>query len=201
MIDKNSSLEDILEHSWGLLGRGGADAKHPFHYPVLATFNHTGVQQRTVVLRDTQRPDGLLITYSDIRTQKIADMRENGQANWLFYDHSSKEQIRAKGSVTVHHQDEESRKKWDDIPPGARGDYMGPHPPGTEADQYENNLPKSFLEEPTQENTAVGIEHFCMIISRIQEIDYLKLMRGGHLRCRFSREEDENAWKKHWLAP
>ena len=199
MIDKNSSLEDILEHAWGLLGRGGADGKHPFHYPVLATFNQENVQQRTVVLRDTQRPEGLLITYSDIRTQKIADMQQNGRANWLFYDHGSKEQIRAKGDVTIHHKDDMTREKWDRIPPEARGDYIGPHKPGSEADAYESNLPESFLEEPTEENTAQGFENFCVIVSKIEELDFLKLMKGGHLRCRFSREGD--IWKRRWVAP
>jgi len=199
MIDKNSTLEEILEHAWGLLGRGGADAKHPFHYPVLATFNSENVQQRTVVLRDTQRPEGHLITYSDIRTQKIADMRENRKANWLFYDHGSKEQIRAKGTVSIHHRDDLAREKWEQIPPKGRGDYIGPLKPGTEADTYESNLPESFLVEPTLENTEQGFENFCVLIGKIEEMDFLKLMKGGHLRTRFDRKEKE--WEKHWVAP
>lgn len=199
MIDKDKSLDEILEHSWGLLGRGGADGKHPFHYPVLATFNPNNVQQRTVVLRATQRPEGQLVTYSDIRTQKIEDIRENGQANWLFYDHSSKEQIRAKGVITIHHQDDLAREHWDKIPPKARGDYIGPYKPGAEADAYEANLPESFLENPTQENTDQGFENFCLLVSKIEEMDFLKLMKGGHLRCRFTREGDK--WKKRWVAP
>lgn len=199
MIDKNSSLDEILEHAWGLLGRGGADAKHPFHYPVLATFNAQNVQQRTVVLRDTRRPEGYLIAYSDIRTQKIADMRKNGKANWLFYDHGSKEQIRAKGNISIYHRDEMALEKWEQIPPHGRGDYIGPLEPGTEKDTYEANLPESFLEEPTRENTEQGFENFCVLLSKVEEIDFLKLMKGGHLRARFSREND--IWHKRWLAP
>ena len=199
MIDKNSSLEEILDHVWGMLGRGGADAKHPFHFPVLATFNAQSVQQRTVVLREVIRPAGQLMAYSDIRTQKVTDIREKGQANWLFYDHSSKEQIRATGRVSLHHQDEISQKHWDNIPPSNRGDYVGPHAPGTIADSYENNLPNSFLEQPTQENTAHGFDNFCVILSTVAEIDFLKLIKGGHLRCRFSREGD--TWKRRWIAP
>jgi hypothetical protein len=199
MIDKNSTLDEILDHAWGLLGRGGADAKHPFHYPVLATFNAQNVQQRTVVLRDTRRPEGYLIAYSDIRTQKIADLRENGKANWLFYDHGNKEQIRAKGDMIIHHQDEVAQDKWEQIPPKARGDYIGPLKPGTERDTYEANLPEDFLEEPSHKNTEQGFENFCVLLSKIQVMDYLKLMKGGHLRTRFSREND--VWRKRWVAP
>lgn len=199
MIDKSSSLEEILEHVWGMLGRGGADAKHPFHYPSLATFNADSVQQRTVVLRDTQRPEGYLISYSDIRTQKIADLRENGKVNWLFYDHSSKEQIRAKGKISIHHKDEIAREKWERIPPKSRGDYIGPLEPGTASANYESNLTESFSEMPSQENTRHGFENFCVLISKIEEIDFLKLMRGGHLRTRFLKEA--SGWQKSWVAP
>ena len=199
MIDKNSSLEEILEHVWGSLGRGGADTKHPFHYPALATCNADSVQQRTVVLRDTQRPEGYLISYSDIRTQKIADLRENSKDNWLFYDHSSKEQIRAKGNTNIHHQDALAREKWEQISPKSRGDYIGPLEPGTASETYESNLPDNFLEEPSQENTGHGFENFCVLVSQVEEIDFLKLMRGGHLRTKFTRDGD--GWQKSWVAP
>jgi hypothetical protein len=199
MIDKNSSLEDILDHTWGLLGRGGADGKHPFHYPAFATFNQEDVQQRIVVMRDTKRSERQLIAYSDIRSQKIEDIRKNGRTNWLFYDHGSKEQIRAKSSTTIHHQDELARELWEQIPPKARGDYIGPHQPGTLSDTYIANLPDDFLEAPSEENTAQGINNFCVLVSEVDELFYLKLMKGGHLRAHFNWEGEK--WKRRFAAP
>lgn len=199
MINQNSSLEEILEHVWGLLGRGGADAKHPFHFPVLATFNAVDVQQRTVVMRDTKRSERLLMAYSDIRSQKIQDIRQNGRSNWLFYDHGSKEQIRAKSSTRIHHKDELAHQLWEKIPPKGRGDYIGSVKPGTPSESYFSNLPEDFQEEPTDKNTARGFENFCVLVSEVEELYFLKLMKGGHLRTHFVWEGEK--WKRRWIAP
>ncbi len=199
MIDATSSLPDILDHVWGLLVRGGADKKHAYHFPVLATQGQAGVQQRTVVLRKTIVADSILRAYSDARTLKVSDLQANPTAHWLFYDHSSKEQIRVRGRATLHQRDELAETLWNSIPPGARGDYVGPVPPGTRTEGYTDNLPNDFREEPTEENTQAGFANFVVIDCEVTAIDYLRLRRGGHLRAQFIREND--AWNSYWTAP
>ena len=199
MIDASSSLSDILSHAWDLLARGGADKKHPYHFPVLATYGPQGVQQRTIVLRKAYPPERLLRAYSDARPQKIVDLQQHPEASWLFYDHGSKEQIRARGRVTLHQQDDLAKELWNTIPPQARGDYLGPVAPGTHADGYTDNLPSDFREEPTEENTQAGFNNFVVIESEVTGIDYLKLRRNGHLRAQFYWEEGH--WRHHWTAP
>lgn len=199
MIQPTSSLPDILDHVWGLLIRGGADKKHPFHYPVLATIGEQGVQQRTVVLRKALKPERQLLSYSDQRTQKIADLRQQPEGSWLFYDHGSKEQIRARSITTLHHHDQTAQAHWDAIPPGARGDYLGPVAPGTPSETFTDNLPSDFREEPTEENSRGGFSNFVVMASEVVALDYLKLSREGHLRTQFHWQENE--WQGSWVAP
>lgn len=199
MIHQESSLEEILAHVWGTLARGGADVKHPYHFPVLATSSGTDIHQRTLVLRHTDINKRHLICYSDVRTKKVSDIKLNPSAHWLFYDHQNKEQIRATTKTTLHHQDELSRQLWEQIAPQNRGDYLGPNAPGTKVEQYTSNLPEVFLQQPTEKNTETGWENFCVIVSEVQAIDFLKLMRGGHLRSNLVWVG--NQWHTYWIAP
>ena len=199
MINPSSSLSEILDHVWDMLVRGEADKKHPYHFPALATYGARGVQQRTVVLRKALKPARLLYSYSDARTQKIDDLRQHPEAHWLFYDHSSKEQIRAHSQVTLHHQDQPAREVWDTIPPDARGDYIGPVAPGTHTEHYADNLPPEFKEAPTKENTQAGFTNFVVMACEVKALDFLKLRHDGHLRARFYWQE--NQWKRYWAAP
>ena len=199
MINSSSSLSDILDHVWGLLVRGGADKKHPYHFPSLATYGAQGVQQRTVVLRKTMKPERLLRSYSDVRTQKIEDLAQYSEAHWLFYDHGSKEQIRARTRITLHRQDALAKELWASIPPKGRGDYVGPVAPGTHTKQYTDNLPPAFAEEPTEENTEEGFQHFVVMDCEVVALDFLKLQREGHVRTQFHWQDDQ--WASSWTAP
>jgi hypothetical protein len=95
--------------------------------------------------------------------------------------------------------DELRDKYWENIPPKNRGDYLGPKAPGSMENHYSANLPEDFLDEPTEKNTAVGKENFCVIVSEVNKLDFLKLMKGGHLRTLFTW--NSNNWEKNWLAP
>ena len=200
MIDASSSLPELLDHAWGMLVRGGADKKHPYQLsPSLATYGPRGIQQRIVVLRDVMRPARLLRSYSDVRTQKVADLQQQPTAHWLFYDHGSKEQLRVQCQVLVHHQDALARALWNDIPPKGRGDYVGPVAPGTHTSQYTDNLPTEFSDEPTEENTSQGFDNFAVLDGEVMALDFLKLRRDGHLRAQFQWQESE--WVSRWTAP
>lgn len=199
MIAPESTLEELIDHVWGMLVRGGADKKHAFHFPSLATSGKLGIEQRTVVLRKADKENRLLICYSDQRTRKIDDLQREPIAHWLFYDHGSKEQIRAKVKIRLYHQDEEAKKVWQEIPPAGRGDYVGPMPPGTRTEGYTDNLPNSFKKEPTSENTQNGYENFVLMKSEVYHLDFLKLQREGHLRAQFTW--DQSQWLGSWIAP
>jgi len=199
MIDKTSSLEEIHTHVWGTLARGGADAKHPYHFPVMATCKQNEAHQRTLVLRKVGIEKRLLLCYSDVRTQKVEDINLVQLSNWLFYNHQDKEQLRVRTRVVLHHQDELCREIWNNIPPKNRADYIGPMAPGSITESYTANLPDNFMESPTEANTAQGWKNFSVIECEVYEIDFLKLMKGGHLRALFSWKE--NAWEHNWLAP
>ena len=197
MIQKESTLEEILAHVWGMISRGSADAKHSYHFPVLATSLQGEVRQRTLILRDSDIQNRQLICFTDKRTQKVSDIHENPNVSWLFYDHQHKEQIRAVSKAKIYHTDDISHSYWKNIPNDKRGDYQGSYPPGKKLDHYVDNLPES--KEGTSKDNEAGFENFAVIISEVHTIDFLKLMHDGHLRTQFQWKH--NAWEKFWLAP
>ena len=199
MIAPSSSLVELLDHVWSMLGRGASDKKHPYHFPAFATYGSEGIQQRIVVLRKTMKPERLLRSYSDARTQKIEDLQEHPEAHWLFYDHRSKEQIRAHSRVTLHYQDSLAEALWENTPPKARGDYVGPMAPGTHTDTYTDNLPPAFKEDPSEKTTQQGVDNFVVMDCEVVTLDFLKLRRNGHLRAQFHWQNGE--WVGHWTAP
>ncbi len=199
VINKQSSLEEILSHVWNMLNHGNMDKQHPYRYPALATYGSEGIQQRTVVLRAVDTAQRTLTTYSDLRTQKVADLSFHPQASWLFYDQQAQEQIRVSSQVAIHHQDKQAMEIWQKIPLKGRADYIGPHPPGASFQHHIANLPADFMEEPNEENTAPGIEHFCLLQAKVQSIEFLKLMKDGHLRAGFIWQQ--KSWGSRWIAP
>lgn len=111
-MEKIDTLEEILRTSWNLLFRGAVQNRHPYHTPVLATTNGKVPNARTVVLRETQIDNRQLLIYTDRRTAKIEDLRQCPFASLVFWDKGKSVQIRAKGKVHIHHQNELARTKW-----------------------------------------------------------------------------------------
>jgi hypothetical protein len=200
MITQKSTLDEVLAHLWGRLTLGASDGKHAYHFPVLATLGAGKVQQRTVVLRKVETENRSLYCYTDIRAAKVKDIQDNTQAQWLFYDPKSREQIRIESCAQVHHQDDLTRKIWNDTPPSARGDYLGSMAPGMLTETYTPNLPQAFIEgDPSIASTEKGYQHFCVLFCEVSSIDFLALRKSGHIRTKFRWESDQ--WHSSWLAP
>lgn len=200
MIGKSSNLPDIVIHVWDALVKGAQVKKNAFHYPSLGTSGAEGIQQRTVILRKVDRDSRLLSVYSDYRTGKISDMMQNERVNWLFYNHKTKEQVRAGGIAFIHHMDNEARQEWDQIVPNERGDYLGQVSPGTVTREQFPNIP-AFLrnKKADYQNTEYGFNNFCLINCEIDSLEYLQVRRDGHIRAKLLFRN--NAWQGMWIAP
>ncbi len=105
-VEKWGNLEAILTEAWAMLARGVANAADPCHTPVLGTSSPHGCNLRTVVLRQTDQNDRVLICHSDLRAGKVQEIRRDPRVSWLFYHPQEKVQLRIAGQARLHTGDD-----------------------------------------------------------------------------------------------
>ena len=185
---ESSNLDSILIQNWIDLGHGALRGRHPYHTPVLATQGDTGPDVRTVVLRDANFVQRRLVCHTDIRSPKVRDVQTQPQVAWLFYDRANNTQLRIRGQVQIHHEDELARARWQKSAARSRQCYHAALSPST---------PAASPEAPTPLET--GFENFAVIDCKVDTIDWLYLQHEGHLRARFDWRDGN--WQSTWLAP
>jgi pyridoxamine 5'-phosphate oxidase len=117
-------LDEILTSARAMLARGAADSKDPFHWPVLATVDEGGLADaRTVVLRRWHFERNTLEIHSARDTAKIAQLTKNPNASLVFYHDRSRIQLRAKGVVDIHQEDEITTEAWQRLSENTRKGY------------------------------------------------------------------------------
>jgi len=182
-----------IEEAWGkVLSELNTAAKNPghaFRYLSLATVGAKDQpSQRTVVLRDFSQNNRFTI-YTDARSEKVEDLRNNNSISLLFYDHDQKLQVTVKGKASVLADGEENLKQWLESRSKGAHSYTSVKGPGEVIEKpdeaYEWNL-----EDP---------EHFCVIHIEAHSMEFLQL--DGHRYLRSSRELTDGSWKEHWIAP
>ncbi len=199
-MERFDDLDDVLRSCWNLLYKGAVQTKDDFHTPVLATTNGQTPNARTVVLRETIPAERKLVAYSDIRSGKIEDIEQYPHACWVFWNPSKHIQIRATGKVTIHHKNELAAEKWAKITPAKRRDYATAKAPGHSKQFAENDLSPFWNNTVLNSDTTnMFFEHFVVLSTEVEEIDWLHLHREGHQRAKFYWVNLE--WQKMWAVP
>lgn len=197
---RTPSLDDVLSGCWRMLAEGAKRARHPFHTPVLGTSGHGGCDLRTVVLRSVDPDARELICHTDLRSAKCAQVRRDPRVSWLFYDAQAKVQLRIGGVAEVHSGDPLALERWRSSPTRSRRCYGVVPGPGTPIERAESGLPEPYTERtPTVEESDPWVEHFAVLRTRVERVEWLHLRAKGHLRARFEWSDGELA--STWLIP
>ncbi|MEM1000875.1 MAG: pyridoxamine 5'-phosphate oxidase family protein [Bacteroidota bacterium] len=183
----NSEEMDLLDLVRAELGRASADRKHPFRYFVVANSDYGAPELRTVVLRKTVG-DLRLRFYTDARSPKIEQFRDDTLVSALFYHPKKKLQARVRTHAEIlPDSDPVYRELRQQIAHSASlADYTTQSPPGT------------VLQNPAQAQAGEEI-HFAVIELVPFEFDILQLRRAGHRRALYRR--DEGYWEGKALVP
>lgn len=196
----DNQLKEILSNSWQLLQRGAVDKKSPLHTPVIGTASETGVQMRTVVLRQTHIDQRQLLFYTDVRSSKIDQLKANPSLNWLFYHPKKSCQIRASGQVIIHHQDTLALERWQTLPYYGRKTYGTTLSPATSISTADDNLPPFWKKDAIElAETEYAYANFAVVACKIHQLEWLELQRSGHRRAIFSFINSE--WEGNWMVP
>jgi hypothetical protein len=194
------TFDGILDKIWLMLEQGATHSEDPFHWPVLGTTAKEGCSLRTVILRQVNASDRILVCHTDARSAKVQEIINYSQTSWLFYHPQKKIQVRISGHATLHTHDPYAHRQWADTSITSRLNYCTSQPPGTPIDKPSSGLPNFLLDKiPTLLETEMGRKHFMAIAVQIYSIDWLILKVTGNQRARFDWVEDR--LRATWLVP
>jgi len=199
-IPERINLNEIESECWNLLVHGCLKGKEPFHTFVLATNSESGVDLRTVVLRKVDLINRLIFFHTDIRSQKVNQLRNTNQPGILFYDPARRIQLRMKSEVQFHSDDETANQIWKETRISARKYYLSGKSPGDILENSFDSLPDHLHGfDPSEEESESGRENFLAISLKITQMDWLFLCSQGHKRAIYNYKE--NGFVGNWINP
>ena len=191
----------IFDEIWTLLARGVVDRSEDFRLPIVIVNKGESSDGRIVVLRGAFKDKKVLRFHTDLRSTKVDALKENNNIYFLFYNKKRKIQVRAKGKATIHYKDEITDEAWKKTMVISRKCYLATNAPGSISKNPNPGYPKELEgKNPKMEDTETGYENFCVIESKINEMEWLYLASQGHRRARITIGHDGDL-KTEWLTP
>ena len=195
-----SDLGSLLPLIWSNLEEAASGARHGWHLPMIAT-GGTQPHVRTVVLRSASTADRTLGCHTDVRSPKVTQLRVTPHACWCFYDKDNRVQLVADGTASVHTDDDVAEAGWDRSSASSRRCYLAPAAPGETLSEPKANLPDEWIGTvPPLDATAPGREHFAVVQTRVQRLDFLYLAHSGNLRAEFLFDGTGTLSEARWIA-
>jgi pyridoxamine 5'-phosphate oxidase len=189
-------LGETLAESWRLIARGVADRRSAFHHPTVATLGmDSRPRLRTVILRGCDARSRVLRFHTDLRSQKVSEIRRDNRISLHFYEPASKIQLRLEGTAEANTGNAVADAAWAGSRVFSRQCYgIEPGPGTTIPDGQDFVLP-----ETTDAATDAGRANFCAITVNVERLEWLYLASSGHRRALF--RWDQGAVHAQWLAP
>jgi hypothetical protein len=192
-----ASLDEGFAACLQLLGRAAADERSPMHTAAFATRGPEGFGVRTVVFRAFHAQARLLDCHSDLRAGKIAALRLDPRAEWLFWHPRHQVQLRISAEASLHCLDAEAAAVWRALSPATRLHYSARLVPGAPIEALQDGIAAytAYADLPAADPDA-WFPNFCLIRCRMISMEALWLSREGHRRARFSPDGSGI-----WLVP
>ena len=186
---------EIKNKIWLMLDNAIKDRASPFRIPVFVCGNQDDFDGRIVVLRKSDQSNNLIQYHSDIRSNKIAKLKNNKNASMLFYDKEEKIQVRLKVECIVNYDNDITKQSWLKTGHMSRKCYLVDNGPGTESNNPTSGLkPELDNFEFTMEQSEVGYKNFTVIHCKIKSMEWLYLAAKGHRRAKFDLESNKDTW-------
>ena len=198
--DYYNNKDLIFDEIWTLLSRGVVDRSEDFRLPVVIVKQNSSADGRIVVLRGAFKNKRILRFHTDLRSAKINALKKNSDIFFLFYNKKRKIQVRAKGIATIHYKNEVTEQAWSKTQIISRKCYLAEQAPGSFSKTPNPGYPKELEgKNPRIEDTETGFENFCVIESKIYEMEWLYLASQGHRRAliKISEENISAEWLTH----
>lgn len=187
-----TDLQALPATCWQELAAATEDPAHPWRTPAVATLSGQGAAVRTVVLRETRADHRVLSLHTDARSAKAGELAQAPRLSWLFWNAATREQLRCRGKVTLHQDDEVARAHWEPLTSASRSNYLNVDAPGT-------TISDPQVATARRDDEATAFSRFLVVCCVVDHMDWLRLDRAGHLRARLDWTGDD--WNAAWIAP
>jgi pyridoxamine 5'-phosphate oxidase len=193
----SDDLEATSAQAWAMLLEGVTNRQAAAHHPVVATGSiEDGPRLRTVILRFVDADRQILRFHTDLRAQKIAELRADPRIALLVYDGAAKIQIRLEGQASLHSEDGVADFAWQASQRMSRACYATMPAPGTAI-----GAPDAY--RPGRSDAAsegIGRPNFCAVQIKAARLEWLYLLHSGHRRAQFDYAPDGSV-TSNWLVP
>lgn len=174
---------------------GSIKSRSPFHTPCVATLHNSEVSIRTVVLRKAIPLTKELRFHTDIRSNKWKELQESNTIGVLFYDPSTRVQIRVKGKAILHFNDEMTSEAWQKTTLSSRRCYLSLASPSSFSAIPTSGLSDEIEHEKfTLVQSEVGAQNFGIVSIQVDTIEWLWLNHAGHRRAFFDYVNNSYSW-------
>ncbi len=193
LIESGYSLETVFREVRDQLKRANSDKKHHFRFFSVATSGLAGqpVQSRIVVLRSFS-DEWEFEFYTDHRSSKVEQIKNNPMLSALFWDPSKQVQVRMEARAVIHHEDDHANDHWMRVQGDARKAYTSLVVPG-------NTI--SAPEEAHQWPEELYDDHFSVIRCESVKILILQISGLEHLAYSFQKNRQTGNWQGSRTAP
>jgi pyridoxine/pyridoxamine 5'-phosphate oxidase len=187
LIKETDSLDEAFRTIKHELNRGTLDRRHPFRFVVFSTASGNKPFSRYVVLRKISENLNMLI-YTDTRSGKIDQIKENEHANLLFWNPGKRIQVRVEGMPWIVDDRKMYDQTWDAMSDESKRAYLNKLAPGAEIDSPEQGW----------ESIHDTQDHFSIIEFKPSQIEFLQLNADRLLRASYRKD---TKWIGKWLVP
>jgi|TARA_B110000259_G_scaffold183617_1_gene229176 hypothetical protein len=198
--DHYNDIDKIYDEIWSRLKIGKKDRNSEFHQCYVASSGNNFPSIRTVVLRHLDKELLTIGFHTDIRSNKINEIKHNSNLTVLLYDHVGKIQIKINGIALINHKNANTEAIWSKIRDFSKKCYLVQHAPGTNSSKATSGYPEHYENTlPSPQELELGYENFSHVSISIKVIEWLYLHQNGHRRARFTIDSDHI--DKQWIAP
>lgn len=185
MNERLATLAEIEAEVWQQLERATHDKDHEWRSPVLATVNGDAADARTVILREVDVGQKQLLSFTDDRAGKVAQLLRHPRATMVMWSRALSWQLRCRVLLSLEMTGLAATSRWACIKltPAAQ-DYLACLPPGATLD---TPLGQRVHESQAPSADPIKREYFAVIDAQVLAIDWLELHREGHRRAVFDQ--------------
>lgn len=189
------NIKDLENDCWIQLVNGALKSKSPFHTLSVASLNKGDVSIRTVVLRKALPLLKELRFHTDTRSNKWVELQMNNTISALFYDASTRVQIRVKGKAILHFNDSITSEAWQKTTLSSRRCYLTEASPSSFSTIPTSGLSEKIEQEDfTLAESEEGAQYFGIVSIQVESMEWLWLNHAGHRRAFFDYLHDSFRW-------
>ena len=176
---------------WDLLSQGVVNKKSKFHMPTLSTINGNAINSRTIILRKVDNKKKMLFFYSDSRSKKVLNIKQNNNVTVHLYEPRFKLQVQLYGHANIEYKTEKTKSIWNSLNSFSKKNYLSELSPGEKINSLDD------LKYNVDNGEA--FYNFSLIYFKVSKLECLQLSDINNIRVEYLYTE--SSYKKYYIVP